>query len=200
MIDKQTKQMITAKDFIEQAHEYSKGKVCGKCKEHKLFSEFCKDRSRKNGLKYECKSCAKENQDNVCPFKKWFSHKKSHAKKTSIKFTIEPEDIPGVKIRKTTLIDIRGKKHYSWEGVQYPKVCPVYKTSLDWGMNGCNNNSPSLDRDNPKLGYIPGNVMMMSNLANKMKNNATHEQLKQFSEYHLSHQPLHTNSNQLELF
>ena len=67
-------------------------------------------------------------------------------------------------------------------------------------MNGCNNNSPSLDRDNPKLGYIPGNVMMMSNLANKMKNNATHEQLKQFSEYHLSHQPLHTNSNQLELF
>ena len=52
-------------------------------------------------------------------------------------------------------------------------------------MNGLTNNSPSLDRINPKLGYIKGNVTMMSHLANIMKSNATPEQLKQFSRHQL---------------
>ena len=92
------------------------------------------------------------------------------------------------------------RKYKSWEATEYPKVCTVLGIKLDWDMNGCNNNSPSLDRVNPKLGYIKGNVIMMSNLANKMKNNATPEELKQFSEYHLSHQQLDTNPNQIGLF
>ena len=71
---------------------------------------------------------------------------------------------------------------------------------LDWDMNGQQPNSPSLDRVNPKFGYIKGNVIMMSMLANQMKNSATPEQLKQFSEYHLSHQQLDTNPNQIGLF
>ena len=40
---------------------------------------------------------------------------------------------------------------------------------------------------------------MMSDLANRMKNNATPEQLKQFSEYHLSHPQLDTNPKQMSL-
>ena len=74
-----------------------------------------------------------------------------------------------------------------WEGEEYLKVCPILKIELDWKSkrNGGHDNSPSLDRIDPTKGYIPGNVMMMSNLANKMKNNATPEQLKQFSRYHL---------------
>ena len=90
----------------------------------------------------------------------------------------------GVKIRET-ITYWHKRKHTSWEGVEYPKVCPVLGIKLDWGMNGCNNNSPSLDRIDPTKGYIPGNVMTMSQLANKMKSNATPEQLNQFSRYHL---------------
>jgi len=190
---------MTAEEFIKQAHDHSKGKVCSrpKCKQHnpQPLSEFNKGIQYKDGLKYECKSCQKEYQDNMCPFKKWFMNKKHNAKRIGIEFTIEPEDIPGVKIRRFK----SRNGHWTWEATQYPKVCPVLGMELDWGMNGCNNNSPSLDR-NPNFGYVKGKVEMMSHLANKMKNNATPEQLKQFSEYHLSHPQLNTNSNQIGLF
>ena len=176
---------ITSKQFIKEAHQYSKGKVCNKCNEHKLLSEFSKHKLAPDGVRYECKSCQKEYRSDICSFKKWFINKKTNAKINGVEFTIEPEDIPGVKIREKITIDRRGRKHTSWEAIEYPQVCTVLGIKLDWGMNGLTDNSPSLDRDNNKLGYIKGNVMIMSNLANKMKSSATPEQLKQFSRYQL---------------
>ena len=173
-------------DFIKQAHEYKKGKVCSTCKEHKPLREYGYRSKSKDGLMYECRSCIKEYDDNRCRFKKWFISKKSDARKKNIDFTIEPIDIPEVKIRETITIDRMNRKHKSWEGVEYPKVCPVLGIELDWGVSGKQQpNSPSLDRIDPTKGYIPGNVMIMSTLANKMKSDATPEQLKQFSRYHL---------------
>jgi len=171
--------------LITEAREYSKGKVCTKCKEHLPLSEFYKNKAYKDGLTYQCKSCAKEYGDNVCPLRRWFDSKKSDAKRKGNEFTIEPTDIPGVKIRETITIDKVGRKHTSWEATEYPKVCPVLRVELDWGMNGRQPNSPSLDRIDSTKGYVKGNVMMMSDLANKMKSNATPEQLNQFSRYHL---------------
>ena len=176
-----------------------KSKVCTKCKEHKPLNEFHKNKKFKDGLTYECKSCMKEYRDNECRFKRWFMAKKGHAKQSGIEFTILPTDIPEVKIRETITIDRMGREFKSWEATQYPKVCTVFGIDLDWDMNGRQPNSPSLDRINPKFGYIKGNVMMISDLANKMKNNATPEQLKQFSEYHLSHPQLDTNPKQMSL-
>ncbi len=58
---------------------------------------------------------------------------------------------------------------------------------LEWEerVNGGHDNSPSLDRIDSTKGYVKGNVMIMSNLANRMKSNSTPEQLKQFSRYYL---------------
>jgi len=38
-------------------------KVCSKCKSVKLFSEFSKDKSKKDGHQTKCKACAKEYDD-----------------------------------------------------------------------------------------------------------------------------------------
>ena len=178
---------ISVTEFIEEAHKQSKGKTCYKCKEHKPLSEFHKNKNTKGGFDYRCKPCIKEYQANLCPFKKWFSNKKGHAIHSGkVSVGIGPEDIPGVKIRETITEAANGRKYTSWEAIEYPKVCPVLGIKLDWSMNGKKlSNSPSLDRIDNTKGYIPGNVILISDLANSMKRNATLKQLKQFSRYHL---------------
>jgi len=170
-------------EFIKEAQEHSKGKVCTKCKEHQPLSEFTKKTDTKDGLRSFCKSCEKVYSDNKCRFKKWFASKKGCAKFAGTEFTIEPEDIPGVTIRRFKGEHQRWPE--MWEAIEYPKVCPVLGMELDWGMNGLQDNSPSLDRIDSTKGYIKGNVMILSNLANKMKSNSTPEQKLTEARYYL---------------
>ena len=90
---------MNSAQFITEAHEYSKGKVCANCKEHKSLSEFSKKIDSKDGIRLHCKSCVKEYNDNMDPFVKWFSYRKGGAKVKGKEFTIEPDNIPGVKVR-----------------------------------------------------------------------------------------------------
>lgn len=61
--------------------------------------------------------------------------------------------------------------------------CPVFGIPLEWSARrgkgqGALANSPSLDRIDPTKGYVKGNVWIISQKANSIKNNATHEELK----------------------
>jgi hypothetical protein len=158
-------------ELITEAHEHKKGKVCTKCNKHQPLSEFYKIKNSKDGLTWSCKSCLKKQKDNMCRFKRWWESKKSHAKEKGIVLTIEPIDIPGVKIGETITIDRRGYKRRSWAAIEYPKVCSKWGIELDWGMNGLQWNSPSLDRIDPTKGYIPGNVILVCNSYNSAKSN-----------------------------
>lgn len=57
--------------------------------------------------------------------------------------------------------------------------CPIFNTPFVWGRKGegVTDESPSLDRVIPELGYVKGNVVFISNIANRIKNNATEDQL-----------------------
>lgn len=68
-----------------------------------------------------------------------------------------------------------------------PSHCPIFGTPLEWstyrGLGRCAlPNSPSLDRIDPAKGYVKGNVWIISNKANTIKSNATHEELKLVTE------------------
>jgi len=60
------------------------------------------------------------------------------------------------------------------EDIIVPEVCPVFGTKLD---------DPSLDRHIPILGYVKGNVYVMSNRANRLKSNGTFEEFEQVVQY-----------------
>lgn len=81
---------------------------------------------------------------------------RARAKKKGIPFNLTLED----------LLDI-------------PDVCPILGLKLERNLGNTfpSNNSPSVDRIVPELGYVKGNILIISNLANKIKQDATPEQI-----------------------
>ena len=59
-------------------------------------------------------------------------------------------------------------------------VCPVFKTPFIWGQGKGRNvpdQAPSIDKVIPELGYVKGNVVFISFIANKIKQNVTEIEL-----------------------
>jgi hypothetical protein len=58
-----------------------------------------------------------------------------------------------------------------------PEFCPILGLKLERGKVDKNrDNTPSLDRIVPEIGYIPSNIAVMSYRANRIKNNGTAEE------------------------
>lgn len=72
-----------------------------------------------------------------------------------------------------------------------PEVCPILGIKLfeNKGRSGGENHSPALDRIDNSKGYIKGNIMVISHLANCMKSSADKEQLLKFATWILSQFP-----------
>lgn len=59
-----------------------------------------------------------------------------------------------------------------------PDVCPVLGLPLAVNTDGyAQDNSPTLDRVRPHGGYVRGNVMIISGKANRIKSNATAQEI-----------------------
>jgi hypothetical protein len=67
------------------------------------------------------------------------------------------------------------------EDIILVKNCPILGIPLEYNNNKMLDNSPSIDKINPKLGYVVDNIQIISMLANKMKSSATPEQLVIFA-------------------
>ena len=65
------------------------------------------------------------------------------------------------------------------EDIVIPSVCPVLGIELKVNAGGKvpTDNSPTLDRIHPKIGYIKGNIIVISSLANKIKSSANYRQI-----------------------
>jgi hypothetical protein len=67
-----------------------------------------------------------------------------------------------------------------------PKKCPVFGVPLSTGKGKMHDWSPSADKIIPEKGYVRGNIQVISMFANRMKQNATPKQLKQFAQWVLA--------------
>ena len=140
--------------------------ICDNCK--KVFdykggqSHFNRSKKHYCSNKCLCESNRKypelHNKTNK-RYKIWCSVKK-RAKLKGLEFNIELEDIPEI-----------------------PKYCPVL--GIEIKSNNTNaplDSSPSLDRIDSSKGYIKGNVRIISNRANRIKADATIEELRKVLE------------------
>lgn len=66
-----------------------------------------------------------------------------------------------------------------------PDVCPIRGVKFDLVRSGhkYRDNVPSIDRKDNSLGYVKGNIAVISWLANKYKNNMTKEEIKALNDY-----------------
>ena len=145
-------------------------KTCSRCQ--RSTGGFTKDASQKDGLSFYCKMCKKviraqtyvNAKVRILPKnKKWreangpytlWQSAKRRARQRGAPFTITVEDV----------------KHV-WPA---NNRCPVLDIELRMGSGaGPKSHSPSLDAFLPDLGYVPGNISVVSFLANSVKRDVT---------------------------
>jgi hypothetical protein len=97
---------------------------------------------------------------------------KYRAKKFGIPFSITVHDLPPV-----------------------PEVCPVLGIPIYSSPGKAKDNSPSLDKIVPLLGYVPGNVHWISWRANRLKSDATVDELTKLANY-FTNMELSTNGTE----
>ena len=71
---------------------------------------------------------------------------------------------------------------------ELPATCPVLGTEILLGTDAnTRDQAPSLDRVIPALGYVKGNVLVISARANRIKNDATVLELRRVAEFFENH-------------
>lgn len=61
--------------------------------------------------------------------------------------------------------------------------CPVFNKKFVERGSGFSKWSPSIDKIDPKKGYVPGNIQVISVFANKMKQDASQQELQAFAKW-----------------
>lgn len=145
-------------------------KKCGCCSVFKDLSCFNLDNQTVSGYSCYCKACVKEKsteaykkraEDHEWKLSQTLRASKNRAKTKNIEHTLTLDELKAL----------------------YPKdgKCPVYGFDLEWGEPKWS--SPSLDRINSTKGYTFENCQIISNRANKLKSDATLEELELLVDY-----------------
>ena len=140
-------------------------KRCNKCGKPKPITDFYQHKFSSGGHMPHCKACHKlfPSQNRNDPRNRLWMSSYVSSRARGIEHTIKPSDII------------------------LPSVCKYLGIKLDYRLASERGrlrswNAPSIDRIDPARGYVPGNVQVISDLANRMKSDATVEQLIAFAE------------------
>ena len=164
---------------------------CVSCGVLKNFEFFYKQIGNTSGYNKTCKKCiCKKLRDNYIPkeYKKkpknlnCISQTKAYRRKNSLEFrrnNIVKQIIYGVKSSaKKRGLDFNLED----SDIVIPKRCPYLGFKMTTGVgNGKIYSNPSVDRINSELGYVKGNIQIISNMANTMKSNASVDLLMVFA-------------------
>lgn len=154
-IEKEKKQIKAWKEENkEKVKDYSKEYYKNNLSAFKAYREEAKIKgiNGKNYLEYYRENNKKNRKKN--PKKLLLSHAKKRAKKKNLNFCLKEEDF------------------------EIPKLCPILKIPLFSGIGHQIDNSPTLDRINNDEGYIKENIIVISNKANRMKNNGSFKEIE----------------------
>lgn len=151
-------------------------KKCKYCKQIKPTDQFVKILAWRRKC---CNSCyqlpflkkqREKDQSAVEKRRKYCEYYEEHCRKRQ---SIEKELYQSAKRR--------SKKHglhfdLNHIDISVPKFCPVLGIPIRQAKNRMDDYSPTIDRLNPKFGYVKENICVMSNRANRIKSNGSIEE------------------------
>lgn len=135
-------------------------KVCRKCGVERARGDFALHPFTGDGLSSWCSPCMKKYRKQKRkddPQKALWMQAKARAKAHGVPFDIDIED------------------------VIVPDRCPVF--GFEW-RSGSNDTVPSLDKIVPEKGYVKGNIVVVSMRANRMKSEASIEDLRKLADFY----------------
>ena len=137
-------------------------RTCSVCGETKPHSEY--PPHKQNGTSQsKCRPCTNayiKELYRADPVRAMLRRAKARAKKRGLEFRLTPADIGDL-----------------------PKTCPALGIPLKTSGGTLEDGAYSLDRIDSNAGYVPGNVAVISYLANRLKNNGTSDQLRAIADW-----------------
>jgi len=146
-------------------------KVCGTCQKRKRDSSFYVDPRRPGETRSYCKGCARKQRDS------WYRANRARRAATSNAYRRRnPERHLLMRARARALA---GGLPFDLElaDIVIPSVCPLLGMELRTEPGPLVPHAPTLDRIRPELGYVRGNVWVVSARANLIKQDATWQEL-----------------------
>ena len=163
-------------------------KLCNSCSISKPLAFFYKHSTTKDGLRTSCKACI-DSQNKL-----WRDNNPDRMKLIWTKHNSNPRrrinyhrDKEQNKLKYLLNSACQRAKNLNLPfditlaDLPKPQHCPVLGMELNYASTGLVDESPSIDRIIPSLGYVRNNIRIMSNLANRMKSSASEAQLKEFA-------------------
>ena len=163
-------------------------RICRTCGEAKNLSEYWKQSVRSDGLQSSCKSCMRASNN------AW--QRDHHASRHASKLA----QITNARRSNQVRALLKGAKdrarrkglefNLTSEDIPIPSNCPILgipmRSVMGMGRKKGQrlDSSPSIDRIDNSQGYVRGNVVVVSYRANRIKSDATVEELQQIVEFY----------------
>jgi hypothetical protein len=160
----------------------NKTKFCSTCKVEKFIFDFTKNKASPDGLQYKCRSCDLEyqkqrrllNKDELLTYSRNYQTNKRKDFDYRLQMLLNASRQRSKKKSRENDLTIEDIKN------AFPKdgLCPIFGTKLIFGDAGFREDSPSIDRLDSKKGYAKNNIQIISWKANRIKKDASIEELE----------------------
>lgn len=132
--------------------------LCGRLLPIECFHKSSCNKDRHDNRCKECKRKLAHDRRDENYFEQYCITKKSECKRKGLPYDLDPEYLESI-----------------WTG-----ICPIFNVPISKNVKGRGSvNSAHLDRLVPEKGYVKGNVTWICGRANRIKYDATIEELKQ---------------------
>lgn len=156
---------------------------CKGCDQHLHEDDFAVDKMRSTGRRYKCRACSARE------YQRWkatggYAKRLDKGKQTRAQIKTE-----NPKLRWAQMALAASKMRARKNGMEHALTldwlldaagdsCPLLGTALNYANTKSHVDSPAVDRIDNTKGYTPDNCWVISMLANRIKSNATVDQIE----------------------